>query len=152
MNIFFAIFELVVLFVILHPPFFIQTNLILIFLFAISSLIALGLYFLLNLLLGFIGFWSPETWAPRFIFVTLLGFFAGGLFPLDILPKPVFTILSALPFNYLLYFPLKIYLGQLSIFQIIIGISVSVFWLIALYKLLAVVWLRGLRRYTAQGI
>ena len=108
MSIVFSIIELTFLFLILKPPIFIQSDASLLILTMLSSLLALIMYFFISFLLGLIGFWSAEVWAPRFIFITLLTFISGGLFPLDILPEPIFSIVSFFPFTYLLFFPLKI--------------------------------------------
>lgn len=151
MNICFSLVELTLIFVILRPPFFIQTNPFYILFFFLSVILSLFIYFFINFLLGLIGFWSPEVWAPRFIFVTILGFFAGSLFPLDILPKTIYNILSFLPFTYLLYFPLKIYLGQLNVSQILSGLSISIFWAFAIYLIVKIIWQKGLKSYTAYG-
>lgn len=150
-NIGLSIVELTILFFLLQPPLFIQTNFFYIAFCLIATILAVILYFFFNFLLGLIGFWSPEVWAPRFIFFILLGFFAGGLFPLDILPKPIFTIFQMSPFPYLLYFPLKIYLGQLKIVEIYTGLGVSLLWVILMYGALKFVWTKGLRTYTAYG-
>lgn len=150
-NICFSVVELILIFVILKPPLFIQTNLFYLFFFLISIITSLFLYFFINFLLGLIGFWSPEIWAPRFIFITVLGFFAGSFFPLDILPKTIFAIMKFLPFSYLLYFPLKIYLGQLSFYEIISGLLISFFWIFTIYFLMKYIWQKGLKSYTAYG-
>jgi len=151
MNIFFSIFELTIVFLILRPNLFLQTNPLLLLLTLIFSLSGTVLFFYFSVLLGFIGFWSTETWGPRFIFYQLLNFLAGTLFPLDIVPKPLYTVISYLPFPYLLYFPMKVYLGQLSTPEIIKGMTVSFAWTIILYVITREVWKRGLRVYTAQG-
>jgi len=151
MNILFSVLELTILFLLLHPPIFIQTNIFIIFLALISSAIALILYFFFNILLGLIGFWSPDVWSPRFIFIILVNFFAGSLFPLDILPKSVFYFLQALPFTYVLYFPLKIYLGQLSQIEIYTGLFISTIWALIMYWLVRTIWVKGLAFYTAYG-
>ncbi|MEK7517914.1 MAG: ABC-2 family transporter protein [Patescibacteria group bacterium] len=151
MNIIFAIVELSLLFAILRPPLFIQTESLYLLLTFFAIILALIMYFLFNFLLGLIGFWSPEVWAPRFIFMILLNFFAGGLFPLDILPKFIFSFFQLLPFTYLLYFPIKIYLGQVTIIEIFTGITISLFWTMLLYMIVQYVWKKGLLIYTAQG-
>lgn len=151
MNISFAIFELAALFLILKPPVFIQTDPSFLALAVVSSVIAIFLYFFLNFLIGLVGFWSPEVWAPRFIFIILITFFAGGLFPLDILPETIYEIAKFLPFTYLIYFPIKIYLGQLSAVQIYSGLAVAIIWVAILYLVVKFVWQRGLKIYTAYG-
>lgn len=150
-NIIFSIFEVAMIIVIVKPPIFLQTNLLFILLTAVALALAVFLQFFVDFLLSSIAFWSPETWAPRFIFFTLVGFFSGGLFPLDILPKPIFYFFEILPFSYLLYFPLKVYLGQVSSEQLIIGFMVSIVWVGGLYLILRFVWKKGMYSYTAQG-
>lgn len=151
MNVVLSLMELTILFFLLHPPFFLQTNLFYLGLFVFSLVLAVILYFLFNLMMGFIGFWSNEVWAPRFIFFMISSFLAGGYFPLDILPKGVSFIFQTLPFGYLLFFPLKIYLGQLPLIEIGRGFAISVVWVLILFVLTKFIWKKGLRVYTAQG-
>ena len=151
MNLIFSIAELTILFYILKPPLFIQTDSLYLVLALFAAVLALVLYFFINFLLGLIGFWSPEVWAPRFIFFIVITFFAGGLFPLDILPKQIFGIFQFLPFTYLLYFPLKIYLGQLALPEITRGISISLIWTFLMLFIVKSIWDFGLKLYTAQG-
>lgn len=151
MNLVFTIGELLLFFLILHPPFIFQTSLITLFFFIISVFLGLILHFFISVLIGFLGFWSNEVWGPRFIFYQAIGLFSGGLFPLDVLPREVFSFLSFLPFSYLTYFPAKIYLGQVSGSELLQGILVLVVWIVVLYKIVQMVWMRGLKVYTAQG-
>lgn len=151
MNLVFSVIELAILFLILRPPFFIQSDPALILLAFVSAFLAMILYFFLSFLLGLIGFWSAEVWAPRFVFITVLTFFSGGLFPLDILPKPLFLFFELLPFPYLLFFPLKIYLGQMPLGDIGRGLLVSAIWTGILWIVVKFVWAKGLRVYGAYG-
>ncbi len=151
LNVIFSFVELAILFFLLRPPFFIQTNPMYLTLFLLSVVLSVALYFLFSVLLGFMGFWSRDTWGPRFIFMQLLTFFAGGLFPLDLLPRPVYIVAEALPFTYLLYFPIKIYLGQLSFLQLAQGLFISGVWVLSMYGVVTFVWRRGLRTYAAEG-
>jgi ABC-2 type transport system permease protein len=151
MNVSFAIIELILLVFILRPPIFIQTDFLYILFFIVAIAIAIFLFFFCNILLGMIGFFSPEVWAPRFIFMVLIGFFSGGYFPLDILPRNVYLIFRILPFHYLTYFPLKIYLKQMPLIEITTGIASSIAWVLVLYVLVRYFWRRGLETYTAQG-
>ncbi len=151
MNIFCSTIELSIFFYILRPPFFIQMNDLQVILFLLSIIIAVVIFFLLSSLMGFVGFWSQDIWSVRFIFGIIINFFAGGYFPLDLLPKNVFAIFQALPFQYLLYFPMKIYLGQLSFAEIWIGFVYSSFWVISLMFVTRLIWQKGLKSYSAYG-
>lgn len=151
MNIVFSIAELTLIILFLQPQIFLQQNPTFILLSLISISMAIISNFLLSCLLSMTGFWSPEVWAPRFIFYVLLTFFTGGIFPIDILPKPIFNIFMLLPFPYLQYFPIKIYLGQLQLSEILQGFTLSAFWIVIFYLALRFIWLKGLRMYTAAG-
>lgn len=151
MNIAFSLFEITIFFLIVHPPSFIQTNLFYILPFILATLLAICINFSLNMILSFIGFFSSETWAPRFIFYILLGFFSGTMFPLDILPHWLFLFLNALPFSYLIYTPMKIYLGQLSLQNILISLGIAAFWAVALYISMQFFWKKGIKKYGAEG-
>lgn len=151
LNMAFAVVELVLLFILLRPPVFIQHNLVLIALALLATAVAAVLYFFFSMILGFLGFWTPDVWGVRFISFVVMEFFAGGLFPLDILPQPLFVLSQSLPFFYFVYFPLKIYLGQLSAASIATGLTIAGIWTIGLAFFASLVWQRGLRVYTAEG-
>lgn len=151
MNLSFSLVEVSLLILLFQPPLFIQTNPLFLLLTFCAALISMLMYFFFNYLLGLFGFWTNEIWGPRFIFWILINFFAGSLFPLDILPKPVFQILEFLPFTYLLYFPLKIYLGQLNMVAIIQGLMISSIWTVILFVFARMIWNKGLKLYGAEG-
>ena len=146
-----TIFEVLFLILILKPPLFIQTNTILLVITLITFITAIIVYFCISLLLSFIGFWTSEVWATRFIFFILLDFLAGNFFPIDILPPVLAKTLLFTPFPYLFYFPVKIYLGQLTTNEISIGFLVLFCWTIILVKSVVRVWKKGLRTYSAEG-
>ncbi len=152
LNIFFSIIEFIILIYLIKPEIFIQTDPFIISVFCFSVIMASILYFEIGILLSFIGFWSNETWAPRFLFFILVSFLSGMYFPLDIMPSFIFNFLSYLPFTYLVYFPLKIFLGQLNNFFIIKGMLISFFWMLIFYLLLKILWHKGLKTYTAEGM
>lgn len=151
MNILFAVFELSVLFLILRPPVFLQPDIVYLLLFSLSLIIALFLHFFLSCLIGLIGFWSPEVWAPRFLSYILIFFFAGNIFPLDIFPKQIFELLMSLPFPYLLFFPMKIYLGQMTFNEASYGLLIGLTWTLLMYIILMFTWKLGLKKFEAVG-
>ena len=151
MNVAFSLFEFSLFVLVVRPEIFIQGNLFYLFMFLVSLILAIILMFFIGCLMSMIGFWSPEVWAPRFIFYTLVSFFAGSLFPLDILPKPVYEVIKFLPFTYLQYFPLKIYLGQLNFTEILQGFAVSLVWTGVAYVSMKGAWNKGLKIFTGAG-
>jgi len=103
-------------------------------------------------MLSFIGFWSKETWAPRFLFFIIVSFLSGMYFPLDIVPRAIYNILILTPFPYLLFIPLKIYLGQVDLNFILRGLLLSLFWIYLLNIFMKNLWNKGLKIYTSEGI
>jgi ABC-2 type transport system permease protein len=146
-----SICELTVLFIILKPDLMIQTNIFYIFSFSIAIILGMLLYFFFGILLSSIAFWSSEVWGPKFLFNTLTVFLGGAIFPLDIVPKGLYTVVMLSPFPYLTFFPIKVYLGQLSTEQISIGFAIACFWIISLYYLSKTVWRKGLLMYASAG-
>lgn len=151
LNTTFSLVELGIFIYLLHPPLFLQFNPVILLEFAVCLFFAAVLYFEIGTVLSFIGFWSYDTWAPRFIFFILVAFLAGTYFPLDILPKPVYLLISVTPFPYLMFFPLKLYMGSLSGQYIIRGLLIELGWIFFLYFSLLKIWNKGLKIYTAEG-
>lgn len=152
LNLFFSIIGIFLILILLRPPIIIQNNLTIIIFTVIAVALGIVLYFFLSFLLSMIAFWTPENiWPPRFLSMIIIEFLAGSLFPLDILPVGVFKALKLLPFTYLLFFPLNVYLGKLTTQEIFTGILISLFWIVVFWQLAKALFRLGLRNYAAWG-
>lgn len=151
LNIAFAAIEVSLVILLFKPPLLLQADALLIALGVVAAALAVILYFLFSFSLSLLAFWIRDIWAIRFISLVILEFFAGGFFPVDILPRPLFLIISATPFPYLLYFPIKTYMGQLTPGQVLAGFGIMLFWIFIFRVGLSALWQKGLRTYTAEG-
>lgn len=153
LNIAFSFFEILGLYFILKPSLFIQTNPMQIFLFLISIFFATFIFFCIVMLASSAPFWVPEIgWGVQFLVtVIFVEFLSGAFFPLDVFPKPLFEFLKLTPFPYLVFIPIKIYLGNLSVFENIKGLALGGIWSVILWLLMNKVWKRGLKIYEAVG-
>jgi ABC-2 type transport system permease protein len=153
LNLVFAVFETFFLYLVLKPPFFIQTNPLFIITFLVSVALAMFIFFTILFINSAVPFWVPEAaWGVNFLFtVVIIDFLSGSLFPLDILPQSLQNVLNLSPFPYLIFFPLQVYLGKLLPVDIFKGILISGFWAIALYLFMKFVWKKGLKVYQAYG-
>ncbi len=153
-NLFFVFFELLFIFLVFRPPFFIQKDPFYLLAFIFVSFLALLIYFHLSLLVSLITFWYPEDygWPARFLFMVINQFLSGGVMPLDILPLPIFHVLRLLPPAFFIFFPLQVYLGKIDPKQTYQGILLMLFWLGALKFISQLAWKKGLKNYTAVGI
>ena len=120
-------------------------------LFLASIAGATWLYFILSFMTGCWGFWTSESWGPRFLLELFLEFTAGVFFPLDVLPQLAQQIIKSFPSPYLVFFPLQIFLGKLNSTQIINGFLTQMFWILAISGLARRVWSKGMQNYSAVG-
>ncbi len=152
LNISFAIVEFALLVLFLKPDIFIQTNILNLLLFVAAILIAIFFYFALLFIISAIPFWMPEAaWGGNFILIVILEALSGTVFPVDILPVNIQNILFLTPFPYLVFFPVQIYLGNLTPQFIARGFLISILWCFILYYLMRWVWRKGLLVYQSFG-
>jgi ABC-2 type transport system permease protein len=78
-------------------------------------------------------------------------FLSGQIAPLSLLPQPVQVISYALPFRWLIGFPIELVLGRLTAPQTLIGLGAQAGWLILSFAIMRTVWRAGVRVYTAVG-
>jgi len=150
-NFSFIIIETIILFFIFKPEIVVPSWPVLL-LFLLWVFEGALVNFFITLLFGSLGFWSPETWGPRFLFFMIIDFTAGKLFPLDILPNVVRQALYFTPFPYLSYAQIQLFLGRLSPSEMLSNFFVLTGWVIALGVASMLVWKRGLKDYAAAGM
>lgn len=149
-NIFFIIVETAALYLIFKPTIsFPSTEIV--FLFSFWALLGMLMNFCVSLLFGALGFWSPETWGPRFLFFILIDLTAGKLFPLDILPTTIQKILLFTPAPYLSFIQTQLFLGRIPQTEILMITGKFVLWLITLMILVKLIWEKGIKIYGAMG-
>ena len=121
------------------------------FLFVYFALCGMIISFFINLMLSFLGFWSNETWAPRFLFMMLVSFVSGTYFPLDLLPPLVFRILLLTPFPYMFYLPGKILMNGAQSPYIVQQVIMALLWTGGIYGTATVMWKKGLHDFSFWG-
>ena len=107
--------------------------------------------FLLEALVGLVGFWLLDIGSLSFIFMMLSYFLSGHMLPLDWLPGGLGKMVSYLPFQYLAYFPAAVLLGKFSPSELIVHLLVATAWSLFLWYLCRVTFRCGLRQYGAYG-
>lgn len=109
------------------------------------------LHFIIFYLFSIIAFWYEQTWGERFVIRVVMEIAMGAMIPLSLFPDFWQTIFEILPFKYLIYFPLEIYLGKIPLIQIWQGFGLEILWLIILGLISFFVWKKGIKVYTAVG-
>ncbi len=120
--------------------------------FFLSLALALGLFYILSFLMNLLAFWSREAMGPRFLFDWIFLFLSGAYFPLDVLSRSLLFFASFLPFYYIIFFPMSVYLGRINGPEILQGYLIQIVWIVASGLITSLVWQKGLKRYTGEGI
>lgn len=116
-----------------------------------SLLLAFLIGFYFEACIGTIGFWFLEVTSLLYVVNTLNFFVSGQMFPLDLLPAPWATLLKLLPFQYMAYFPARVFLGKETGMDLAAGLLGELVWAVAFLILARVLYRLGLRRYSAYG-
>lgn len=148
-NLGFMFIELPLIYFVFKPPLFLQSNPYILFYTIISIVFAILIYFYINIIFGSIAFWTRDIWAPRFMLMVIMEFATGAMFPLDMLPAMWQRIMLVLPFPYLLYVPLKVYLGSDSL--LITHLATGFVWVIILKVIANKIWHKGILAYESEG-
>lgn len=123
-----------------------------ILLIALMLLLAFLTELLIAYLIGLVAFWTDEVDGLYASLESLKKFFAGGYFPLSLLPASFVTVSSLLPFAYSFYIPTQLYLNKINYINGIKGIFIQILWVIILYSIIGLVWKKGLKKYEGVGI
>jgi ABC-2 type transport system permease protein len=121
----------------------------------LAYLLSLVLSFLVGFFfeaaVGMAGFWFLEVTSLLYIVMTLNFFLSGHMFPLDLLPPFWATVLKALPFQYMAYFPAVVFLRKVQGPELALGLATQALWALAFALLARRLYRAGLRRYSAFG-
>jgi ABC-2 type transport system permease protein len=147
-----ALGEITIFKFITRADFVLQTDWRLLLLWFAGVSGAVFLYFFLTYLVSLFAFWSREAMGPRFLFEWFLEFGSGAFFPLNILSGALFFSLQFLPFAYIIYFPMTIYLGRTNITDALVKIIIEIIWSAIIGLFIYFAWKKGLRRYSGEGI
>jgi ABC-2 type transport system permease protein len=116
-----------------------------------SLLLAFLIGFFFEASIGMIGFWFLEVTSFLYVINTLSFFVSGHMFPLDLLPAPWDSLLKALPFSFLAYFPAAVFVGKIHGEALVEGLAIEAAWALAFIVMAHFLYRRGLRHYSAYG-
>ncbi len=120
-------------------------------LFALSVALGVLLQYLLFESLSLLAFWIENTYGIRFTMRVILEITGGALIPLSFFPSVLQSVFLALPFPYLIYLPMTIYLGKVPDGEVAGALARMGLWIALLAVANVFLWTRGVRRYMAMG-
>ncbi len=150
-NIFFICIETTILFLIFRPTLPTFPDASTFSFFMVLALLGVVLHFIITLLFGALGFWSPESWGPKFVFFMFVDFTAGKLFPLNILPSAIQHIIFFTPFPYFSFIQTQAFLGKFDQATLLQHTAMLMLWIVIMGSITTFVWKRGLKDYSSAG-
>jgi ABC-2 type transport system permease protein len=122
---------------------------------AASLLLGFLMVFFINYCVGMTAFWLTNTGGIRSVFLLIRDLCAGLFVPLSFFPGWVQNIMFYLPFQFMTYVPVRVFLGNYELaghvltMPQIVGLqaaAVAVMWGIS-----EIIWRLGIRRFTGVG-
>lgn len=120
-------------------------------LFALSLILSLFLLFSFSIAVSMIGFWVMDMLALEWFMRGTLALFSGGLVPLWFYPDAVVNAVLYLPFAWISFYPLAIYLGQLDLASSVLHLVYGLGWAAVSAAFVALMWRAACRRMVVQG-
>jgi ABC-2 type transport system permease protein len=119
--------------------------------FVPALVLAMTLRFLVEWTLAAVAFWITRTGAVNQAYYVVTLFLSGQVAPLSLFPGGIQAIAAALPFRWMVAFPVEVAVGRLGPGDVLIGYAAQAGWIVAALVVLRVVWAAGMRRYSAVG-
>ncbi len=120
-------------------------------LFPVAVLGAWLITFLAMSLVGSLAFYIESSGSLFEIWMGLFGVFSGYLVPLELFPPWVAALARALPFRYMLAFPVELVTGMQSRARAFTDLGVQWLFIAGLCAAALAAWRAGLRRFAAFG-
>ena len=116
---------------------------------------ALALAFLVRFAIewtvALLAFWITDTSGLNELYYIPVLFLSGKVAPLALMPEWVQLFANALPFRWMIAFPVELILGHLTPEEAMTGFAAQGAWLLAALIVLQLTWHRAARRYAAVG-
>jgi ABC-2 type transport system permease protein len=121
------------------------------FFFLLALFLASLLQFFIFQSFSLLSFWIENTYGIRFTMRVIMEVLAGAIIPLSFFPEILQKIFLLLPFHFLIYLPMKIYLGKILLIQAPPELLKEIGWITGFGLLNLFIWKKGVRQYVAHG-
>ena len=120
-------------------------------LFLISILISIVMLFFVEFMVGLIAFYTLNHYGVLFAKNALLTLLSGGLLPITLFPGWLARFFELMPFQYMIFTPINVYLGILSANQALLAIFNQIIWTFILWLMAVLFYNRAIKKLTVQG-
>lgn len=106
---------------------------------------------LFKMIVGLLAFWTVDIRGIFNLVDIVILIFAGFIVPIDLLIGPLTKIANALPFAYMIYYPVVVFQEKLSLNQLINVVFMQIVWLTIFISIYRFLWNRGIKKFSAVG-
>lgn len=126
-------------------------GLLMLLLFLFSALLGYGVLWTISFALQMLSFWLINVWSVMTIKNVLVNVLSGSMIPLWFMPDWMKGVIRFTPFSSIYFTPVQIYLGQLSLPEILRGFLVQFLWIVLLFSMGMLLWKKGQKKLVVQG-
>lgn len=119
--------------------------------FAVALLLGLAVGFALGYLIALLAFWFLTTMHFEWSLGAFMKVFSGAFLPLWFFPPWLAALGNGLPFRYMNFVPVAIYLGKVPAGAVGGMLLLGLLWVAVLLGLAAWIWSRSVRRLVVHG-
>jgi len=119
--------------------------------FILSFCNSILLSYILNYIIGLWAFWLKKASYPRWFLDASFKLFGGSVVPLWFYPDALYSISYMLPFRFIFFEPIKIYLMKCDLNEAIHILIMQLFWILVLFALERIIWSRAQKIITVFG-
>ena len=103
------------------------------------------------MIVGTVGFYSNSIWGMQILRKSVTSIFSGIIAPITLFPQWFQVIANILPFKDLVYTPINIWLGNITMQEILFVIIKQIIWGIILYIVSKLFFNHAVKNITING-
>ncbi len=120
-------------------------------LFVVVIILGIPITFFLQMIVGTVGFYSNSIWGMQILRKSVVSIFSGIIAPITLFPQWFQVIANVLPFKDLVYTPINIWLGNITMQEITFVIIKQIIWGIILYIISKLFFNHAVKNITING-
>lgn len=120
-------------------------------LFFLSALLGYGVLWSISFVVQMVSFWLINIWSIVTIKNAVIKVLSGSMIPLWFMPDWMQGVIRFTPFSFIYFMPVQIYLGQMSLPEILRSFLIQLFWIAVLFSGGMLLWKKGQKKLVVQG-
>jgi ABC-2 type transport system permease protein len=118
---------------------------------ALSGIFGYLIAYLFKIILAFSAFWLVEYRGLQQVSDVVTVIFTGTVMPIYLFPQMLQKITFCLPFPYMIYYPVLVWQGKFTGYELVIILGKQMLWIFGLFIIYKFLWQKGIRKFTGVG-